>query len=173
MLTPSLNVENTPDTPSGTEMAPSSSMASSVASPQGHTPAQSSQGSVGLMAPIEELKPRGKGQYLCPEGLSCTKGGVQADGTLVVFERNSAFRLAVPFRIAVFVRVICSKNHPQGLEKRQRMLIGSRAHLEKHEKRYRCDIPGCNNKTGFARIDQLERHKRMVKHQRTSSSVSS
>lgn len=60
------------------------------------------------MAPTEELKPRGKGQYLCPEGLACTKGGVQADGTLVVFERNSAFRLAVPFRNAVFVWAICS-----------------------------------------------------------------
>ena len=104
-------------------MVPNSSMASSVASPQGHTPAQSSQGSAGLMAPIEELKPRGKGQYLCPEGLSCTKGGVQADGTLLVFERNSAYRLAVPFRIAVLATVLCSKNLSQGLGKSQRMLI--------------------------------------------------
>ena len=75
------------------------------------------------MAPIEELKPRGKGQYICPEGLSCTKGGVQADGTLVVFERNSAFRLAVPFRIAVFVGAICSKNHFQGMGKGKIALI--------------------------------------------------
>ena len=75
------------------------------------------------MAPIEELKPRGKGQYLCPEGLSCTKGGVQADGTLLVFERNSAFRLAVPFRIAVFVGAICSKNPFQGMGKGKIALI--------------------------------------------------
>jgi hypothetical protein len=39
-----------------------------------------------------------------------------------------------------------------------------RMHLQKHEKRYRCDIAGCTNKTGFARIDQLERHKRDVRH---------
>ena len=115
VLTPNLIFESTPENPGGTEMAPNSSMASTMASPQGHTPAQSSRGSAGLIAPIEELKPRGKGQYLCPEGLSCTKGGVQADGTLVVFERNSAFRLALPFRLAVFVGAICAKNHFQGM----------------------------------------------------------
>ena len=114
LSTPNLIVESTSGTPGGTEMTPNSSMASSVVSPQGHTLVQSSQGSAGVLAPIEELKPRGKGQYLCPEGLSCTKGGVQADGTLVVFERNSAFRLAVPFRVAVFVGAFCSKNRSYG-----------------------------------------------------------
>ena len=104
VLTPNFIFESAPETPGSTKTAPNSSMASSVALPQGYTLAQSSQGLAGLMAPIEELKPRGKGHYLCPDGLSCTKGGVQADGTLVVFERNPAFRLAVPFRTAVFVR---------------------------------------------------------------------
>ena len=39
-----------------------------------------------------------------------------------------------------------------------------RAHLQKHEKLYKCDIPGCKNKKGFARIDQLKRHKQVVSH---------
>lgn len=39
-----------------------------------------------------------------------------------------------------------------------------RAHLQKHEKLYKCDIPGCKNKKGFARIDQLKRHKQVVAH---------
>jgi len=40
-----------------------------------------------------------------------------------------------------------------------------RAHLQKHEKLYKCDIPGCKNKKGFARIDQLRRHKQVVAHE--------
>ena len=78
------------------------------------------------------LTSRGSGHHTCPQGLSCTKGGVNAEGALVVFERNSAFR----------------------------------AHLEKHEKTYKCDIPGCTNTKGFARIDQLRRHKETVRHRR-------
>ena len=38
------------------------------------------------------LTSRGKGKYTCPYGRSCTKGGVQRDGTPVIFERNSAYR---------------------------------------------------------------------------------
>ena len=38
------------------------------------------------------LATRGKGEYTCPRGASCTKGGVSQNGSLVVFERNSAFR---------------------------------------------------------------------------------
>ena len=79
-----------------------------------------------------DLTSRGSGHHTCPQGLSCTKGGVDAEGALFVFERNSAFR----------------------------------AHLEKHEKTYRCDIPGCTNTKGFARIDQLRRHKETVRHGR-------
>jgi hypothetical protein len=40
----------------------------------------------------------------------------------------------------------------------------TRAHMQKHEKRYKCDIPGCTNKDGFARKDQLRRHKESVSH---------
>jgi hypothetical protein len=36
--------------------------------------------------------------------------------------------------------------------------------MQKHEKLYHCDLPNCPNKTGFARLDQLERHKAKVKH---------
>ncbi|KIW12853.1 hypothetical protein PV08_08040 [Exophiala spinifera] len=72
----------------------------------------------------KELLSRGKGKHVCPYGYRCDKGGLRDDRTLVVFERNSAFR----------------------------------AHMAKHEKKYKCNIPGCTNTTGFARVDQLERH---------------
>ena len=39
-----------------------------------------------------------------------------------------------------------------------------RAHLLRHEKLYKCTLPGCPNKKGFARPDQLERHMRDVRH---------
>jgi hypothetical protein len=35
---------------------------------------------------------RGKGQHRCPHGSQCTKGGFR-NGEVIVFERNSAFRL--------------------------------------------------------------------------------
>lgn len=44
------------------------------------------------------------------------------------------------------------------------MLTVRRAHLQLHERTFKCDIPGCTNTKGFARIDQLERHKRVVQH---------
>jgi hypothetical protein len=43
--------------------------------------------------PFASLSNRGKGHHVCPWGSSCTKGGVGSDGELVVFERNSKFRL--------------------------------------------------------------------------------
>ncbi|KAK4141812.1 uncharacterized protein C8A04DRAFT_30657 [Dichotomopilus funicola] len=39
-----------------------------------------------------QLAHRGKGRHTCPHAFRCTKGGVNADGTLVIFERNSHFR---------------------------------------------------------------------------------
>lgn len=39
-----------------------------------------------------------------------------------------------------------------------------RTHLQKHEKAFKCNIPGCKNTAGFARIDQLRRHKIEVHH---------
>ena len=40
-----------------------------------------------------ELRKRGKGSYLCPHGLGCSKGGVTASGQVKEFQRNSDFRL--------------------------------------------------------------------------------
>ncbi|KAF3284313.1 hypothetical protein TWF970_011532 [Orbilia oligospora] len=34
-----------------------------------------------------------------------------------------------------------------------------RRHMNKHDKPYKCDIPGCKNTAGFSRLDQLNRHK--------------
>jgi len=43
-------------------------------------------------ASSEELRVRGTGNYTCPQGLSCRKGGLHKDGTIRVFSRNSDFR---------------------------------------------------------------------------------
>lgn len=40
---------------------------------------------------MDALKTRGKGDHYCPKGHQCTKGGVDKDGNLVLFDRNSAF----------------------------------------------------------------------------------
>uniref|UniRef100_A0A0B7JSS4 Uncharacterized protein n=1 Tax=Bionectria ochroleuca TaxID=29856 RepID=A0A0B7JSS4_BIOOC len=40
---------------------------------------------------MDALKTRGKGNHQCPKGHLCTKGGVDKDGNLVQFDRNSAF----------------------------------------------------------------------------------
>ncbi|KJK74533.1 hypothetical protein H634G_10166 [Metarhizium anisopliae BRIP 53293] len=40
---------------------------------------------------MEALRQRGKGVYFCPKGMKCDKGGVDKDGNLVVFDRNSSF----------------------------------------------------------------------------------
>ncbi|KAK6515744.1 hypothetical protein TWF281_004334 [Arthrobotrys megalospora] len=74
--------------------------------------------------PSFDLDRRGTGNYTCPEGMHCKKGGVYGDD-LVIFRRNCEFK----------------------------------RHLQKHEKPFKCDEPGCPNKSGFARSDQLRRHK--------------
>lgn len=35
---------------------------------------------------------RGKGSFYCPLGTRCSKGGVAQDGTIIEFQRNSAFK---------------------------------------------------------------------------------
>lgn len=40
---------------------------------------------------MEALKQRGKGSYYCPLAHRCDKGGVDKDGNLVLFDRNSSF----------------------------------------------------------------------------------
>jgi hypothetical protein len=40
---------------------------------------------------MEALKSRGKGNHVCPKGPQCTKGGVDKDGSMIVFDRNSSF----------------------------------------------------------------------------------
>jgi hypothetical protein len=40
---------------------------------------------------MEALRQRGKGFYSCPKGVKCDKGGVDKDGNVVIFDRNSSF----------------------------------------------------------------------------------
>ncbi|KAM0355906.1 hypothetical protein ACHAPU_000295 [Fusarium lateritium] len=43
---------------------------------------------------MDALKQRGKGSYYCPLGHRCDKGGVDKEGKLVLFDRNSSFAYA-------------------------------------------------------------------------------
>jgi hypothetical protein len=40
---------------------------------------------------MNALRQRGKGAYYCPKGRQCDKGGVDKEGNLVRFDRNSSF----------------------------------------------------------------------------------
>ncbi|PFH57138.1 hypothetical protein XA68_15468 [Ophiocordyceps unilateralis] len=40
---------------------------------------------------MEALRQRGKGSYSCPKAYHCTKGGVDKEGNLIIFDRNSSF----------------------------------------------------------------------------------
>jgi len=124
-----------------------SSSASVGASDSGPSPANTAD-PLSRMPLLGELKNRGKGHYTCPRTYDCKKGGVQPNGELTVFERNSAFR----YSTRVFEKGFIA-NHNE-----------CRAHLQLHERAFKCDLPGCTNKKGFARFDQLERHKTSVKH---------
>jgi hypothetical protein len=44
---------------------------------------------------LTSLASRGKGSYICPYGYECKKGGLDPDGGLITFERNSSFRLVI------------------------------------------------------------------------------
>jgi hypothetical protein len=44
---------------------------------------------------MKALKQRGKGKYYCPRGHHCDKGGVDKQGNLVLFDRNSSFAYVV------------------------------------------------------------------------------
>jgi len=75
---------------------------------------------------LENLSKCGKGQYYCPYGAGCRKGGLHRDGTPAVFERNSTFKL---------VRQLSTQTEPKTNMHR------NRTHLQKHLKVYKCDIP--------------------------------
>ncbi|RDA91239.1 hypothetical protein CP533_0664 [Ophiocordyceps camponoti-saundersi (nom. inval.)] len=40
---------------------------------------------------MDALRTRGKGNYSCPKAFNCTKGGVDKEGHLIIFDRNSSF----------------------------------------------------------------------------------
>ncbi|UNI22672.1 hypothetical protein JDV02_008537 [Purpureocillium takamizusanense] len=40
---------------------------------------------------MDALRQRGKGTYSCPKGTRCKKGGVDKEGNLIIFDRNSSF----------------------------------------------------------------------------------
>jgi hypothetical protein len=40
---------------------------------------------------MNALRQRGRGSYYCPKGIRCEKGGVDDDGNLKRFDRNSSF----------------------------------------------------------------------------------
>lgn len=46
---------------------------------------------------LKSLVSRGKGNHICPFGYRCRKGGVDSNGEMVIFERNSVFRHVLTF----------------------------------------------------------------------------
>jgi hypothetical protein len=64
---------------------------------------------------MNSLAVRGKGQYTCPEGPNCTKGGLQANGEIVVFERNSAFRYVILHRLLPQISITSSSSSWLGM----------------------------------------------------------
>ncbi|KAK3342136.1 hypothetical protein B0T25DRAFT_359878 [Lasiosphaeria hispida] len=56
---------------------------------EGNGPGQTQEAITGL---IDSLSARGKGRHTCPYGSGCKKGGLEADGSIRLFERNSAFK---------------------------------------------------------------------------------
>lgn len=102
-----------------------------------------------------QLGQRGKGRHTCPHAFRCNKGGVNPDGTMVIFERNSDFRYCAIHPVS---RRGCV------LHAAADTIAACRGHLQKHDKPFKCDLPGCTNRTGFARIDQLNRHKATTRH---------
>ena len=58
----------------------------------GDSPASDERLQVTIAPLVGNLSERGKGQHTCPYKHECAKGGTHPDGSLVVFERNSAFK---------------------------------------------------------------------------------
>ncbi|OAA70501.1 hypothetical protein ISF_02475 [Cordyceps fumosorosea ARSEF 2679] len=48
---------------------------------------------------MDALKQRGKGTYMCPKGTKCDKGGVDRDGKVIIFDRNSSFAYVPKFHL--------------------------------------------------------------------------
>jgi hypothetical protein len=89
--------ESSDDVPS-TQPPASAALQESRAMPFGSITEQASSSPSDLVevaqSPVDmgPLSIRGKGSYTCDYGTECKKGGVQATGELVIFERNCAFR---------------------------------------------------------------------------------
>jgi hypothetical protein len=79
-----------PATPAGSYFTPGSRPLHQGAMPDTYAPTYA--GRPATHSDSKNLSSRGKGKHVCHYGHNCDKGGVQPDGSLVVFERNSAFR---------------------------------------------------------------------------------
>lgn len=60
-----------------------------------------------VQSPSDPLAVRGKGNYTCPYGRECKKGGVGVNGELVVFERNSAFKYVSKQLTGIRINQLC------------------------------------------------------------------
>ncbi|KAK5199639.1 hypothetical protein LTR92_000180 [Exophiala xenobiotica] len=79
-----------PATPAGSYFTTDSRPLHQGAMPDTYAPTYA--GRPAIHSDSKTLSSRGKGKHVCHYGHNCDKGGVQPDGSLVVFERNSAFR---------------------------------------------------------------------------------
>lgn len=66
---------------------------------------------------MDALKQRGKGSHICPKGTRCDKGGVDKDGNVIVFDRNSSFAYVPnpPGSMRCASHVADPMNHPTSL----------------------------------------------------------
>lgn len=82
--------------PSSTAYNPSQQPDSPSTSDSNQTvPDAASETEDSFLAPLQNIRTRGKGVYTCPKGLNCDKGGVNDNGEMIVFKQNSAFRSVV------------------------------------------------------------------------------
>lgn len=79
-----------PATPAGSYFTPGYQPLNQGAMPDIYAPTYA--GRPATQSDSKTLLSRGKGKHICHFGHNCDKGGVRDDGSLVVFERNSAFR---------------------------------------------------------------------------------
>ncbi|GJC87550.1 hypothetical protein ColLi_10388 [Colletotrichum liriopes] len=102
---------------------------------------------VGANVDMDSLRHRGKGHYICPIGRR-----VKREAKITRGDPRS------------FTATACTGNGDTRHFSRPHANLDDRQHLQKHSKPHKCMLPGCPNKDGFARKDQLVRHQANVKH---------
>ncbi|KAJ3486322.1 hypothetical protein NLG97_g6642 [Lecanicillium saksenae] len=92
---------------------------------------------------MDALKQRGKGSYTCPKGKRCDKGGVDKDGNVIVFDRNSSFAQHCNKHRKPWV---CDLAHCPNTPKKRR--FARRDGLERHKQTVKHEPKGAEPQAG-------------------------